>query len=81
MKKRECRNKNRIHDAVGSVPLIRRNYGNEFDMCGARCPDLPKVNWTSPKTFKILDDFAAIGAFETRDSCNASLRGPVGIIP
>ena len=56
-----------VHYAIGSVPPIRRNYGNEIDMCGARCPDLPKVIWISPKTFKILDDFATVGAFETTD--------------
>jgi hypothetical protein len=49
--------------AVRSVPPVRRNYGNEFDMYAAWFLDFTKDLLGSPKAFKVLDDFASVDAF------------------
>jgi hypothetical protein len=52
-----------VHYAIGSVPSVGRNYGNEFDMYDAWFLDFTKAIWISLKAFKGLDDFAGAGAF------------------
>jgi hypothetical protein len=64
-----------VHCTMGSVPPVRRNCGNEFDMSRRMVPRFYQGLLGSPKAFKVLDDFASADALSlVREKTNEKVR-------